>query len=181
MYNGIIPLSVSMTELIIYLFMKTRKRTTFFYLFTKTRKCTTFFYLFTKTKKRTTFFYLFMKTSKRTTFFYLFTKTRKCTFFLFVYEDKKTHNIFLFVYEDKTMHNISLFTNLSIQTSNSKCIITVKPVLGGHTWGMSKVTSQERWPLKRGSVKTDQSCHQMDCQALSRNTFCACIYRCKWT
>jgi hypothetical protein len=58
---------------------------------------------------------------------------------------------------------------------------TVKPVLGGHSWGMSKVTSQERWSLKRGSVKTDQSCHQMDCQALSRNTFCTCIYGCKWT
>ena len=27
----------------------------------------------------------------------------------------------------------------------------------------------QKWPLKRGSVKTDQSCHQMDCQALSRN------------
>ena len=54
---------------------------------------------------------------------------------------------------------------------------TVKPVfLGGHSWGMSKVTSQERWPLKRGSVKMDQSCHQMDCQALSCNTFCTCIY-----
>jgi hypothetical protein len=46
---------------------------------------------------------------------------------------------------------------------------TVKSVLSPHSWGMSKVISQERWPLKRGSVKTDQSCHQMDCQALSRN------------
>jgi hypothetical protein len=60
-------------------------------------------------------------------------------------------------------------------------VYTVKPVLSGHSWGMSKVTSQERWPLRRGSVKTDQSCHQMDCQALSRNPFCTCIYGCKWT
>ena len=27
----------------------------------------------------------------------------------------------------------------------------------------------QKWPLKRGSVKMDQSCHQMDCQALSQN------------
>jgi len=35
--------------------------------------------------------------------------------------------------------------------------------------------------LSRGSLKMDQSCHQMDCQALSCNTFCTCIYECKWT
>ena len=72
-----------------------------------------------------------------------------------------------------TLTNIPKYT---LKFSLSKVWYTVKPVLGGHSWGVSKVTSQERWPLKRGSVKTDQSCHQMDCQALSRNTICTCIY-----
>jgi len=29
---------------------------------------------------------------------------------------------------------------------------TVKPVLRGHPWDKGKVTLQDRWPLKRGSI-----------------------------
>jgi hypothetical protein len=40
----------------------------------------------------------------------------------------------------------SYWTPLVFSGVHSSCysICTVKPVLGGHSWGMSKVTSQER-------------------------------------
>ena len=42
--------------------------------------------------------------------------------------------------------------------------ITVKPVLRGHHWHKEKVTLQDKWPLKRGSIhmKFSRTGHEKD-------------------
>ena len=63
-------------------------------------------------------------------------------------------------------HNILLIASLSLSllaitlivwymvtiSANPKAQYTVKPVLRGHLWSKEKVTSEDRWPLKRDSI-----------------------------